>query len=135
MLFEQPEKPQREENLVPLINIVFLMLIFFLITTTIKPFERADVTLASAPELENSKIRRDIILITEDGTFLVDHAPVSSDALSAALAPWKDATPDHPMMIVADKNLEADKLVEALEAATKAGVQHIKIVTEKRAGS
>lgn len=135
MLFEKEEKKEREENLVPLINIVFLMLIFFLITTTLKPFEKDDVSLATAPELENSKVRRDIVLIKADGTYVVDGSAVPLEGLSVAFARWSDATEDRPMMIVADKELEADKLVSALEAASAAGVKHMKIVTEKRSGS
>lgn len=131
MLSETRQKPEREENLVPLINIVFLMLIFFLMTTALKPFDKQNLEVATASDLKNSKVRRDVILLSADGRIFIDGTSTALDALPAALTPWiGKVTQDKPLLLVADKNSDAQKLVKILQAATSAGVNHIKLVTE-----
>lgn len=136
MLLEQTKRPRREENLVPLINIVFLMLIFFLIAATLKPFDKRDIEIAETSTLESGKMPRNVILISTDGDVFINDYLVPEDKLELALRPWVlRTTLEKPMMIIADRALEADKLITVLEAANKAGVKHIKLVTQLKRGS
>ena len=123
-----PEAPRRRggENVIPLINVVFLLLIFFMIAGSLSQTELFRVqppeSVSEAPLPPEA--RR--ILLAADGRLALDDRAVELDALAAALA-----GDTGPVEIKADAAAPAARLLALLEVLRQAGVQEVELVTEK----
>ncbi|MEL7543535.1 MAG: biopolymer transporter ExbD [Pseudomonadota bacterium] len=122
-----------EENLVPLINIVFLILIFFLVASTIRPFADRDITLAESRETIAAGALRRAVLMRGDGTLVLSGNTITSDELNRALLEWR-SEPDRTITIIADKNADAQAVAEIIAAASGAGLKSIKLLTRRARG-
>jgi len=119
-----------EENLVPLINIVFLILIFFLVASTIRPFTERDVRLAETEEASGSGAVPRMLVLTRDNRQMIGGEEVSKEALMAQAAQWAGSG-DSSVTVVADAELGGPALVEAVSALTAAGINDIKLLTRR----
>jgi biopolymer transport protein ExbD len=111
-------RPPRE-NIVPMINVVFLLLIFFLMTAQITPPVPFDVTLPGstgdgAPE-------RDVLHLSAGGALHFNGA--DGDAALAAVNPG-------PLSIRADRAMQAAELARLLPRLAARGVTEISLLTE-----
>ncbi|MGB7302334.1 MAG: biopolymer transporter ExbD [Burkholderiaceae bacterium] len=133
-------KRESDDRLIPLINVVFLMLIFFLLAGSIRPPDPFDVTL---PQSNSEQARpRDamVLLVGPDGRLSVDGAVLEEgrpDALSQALAAhWRGTDPtDNPQLrkieIRADQQLPIARLRLILSAVSGAGADEVSLITQR----
>ena len=116
----------RRENTIALINIVFLMLVFFMVAGTLAPPMDRDLSLVSTAELEG-RAPPDALVVHPDGRLSYRGATLPSP--EAFLAQREDTGPD--IRIVPDRDLPAADLV-ALARTLKAGSEgRVMIVTER----
>lgn len=122
------KKKQSEENLIPLINIVFLILIFFLITTVIRPFSAKDIELAQA--VKNEKLNKVVhsLVIDKEGALQVNGEATTVEALPSAFASEGDEK--RTVNVIADKELAADKLLEIVGHLGDLKLKNIKLIIE-----
>ena len=129
MQFSQPRpQPRPRENIVPMINVVFLLLIFFLMTAQIAPPEPFETT----PPPSSSEMPADgpaTLYIAADGTLAFLQA-LGADAVFAALAL---APHDGPLLIRADAGLSADQLAGLLARLAAVGIAQVALVTTRDA--
>lgn len=128
-----PPRPRaRPESTITLINVVFLMLIFFLIAGTLTPPLDADVSLIST-SLSDRAEPPDALFVTGDGVLRARGAETTAAAFVAALraAGGEDAP---TVKLAADRTLPAEKLIDLVGELRAAGATHVVIVTE-RSGS
>jgi biopolymer transport protein ExbD len=111
------------EPTIALINVVFLMLIFFLVAGTIAPPPDAGLRLVSVVELEPAAAP-DGLVIRADGTTLHRGAPVSPEAVGAA---------GGTVRLVPDRELPASDLVRIARALKAAGAEAVVVVGEQAA--
>lgn len=117
-----------EENLVPLINIVFLILIFFLVASTIRPFTDGSITLAESRQASGAGEMKRAILVHEDGAHLIGGIAVPDFLLANRLREWA-AEPDRTVTIVADRAADAERVVGIVAAASSAGLRNVRLLT------
>lgn len=118
-----PARP-RGEPTIALINIVFLMLIFFLIAGSLAPRPDADVALVSLSEIATEP-PSDALVMLADGSLRHAGAPLSREA---ALAQFGDAA---RVRLLPDRDAPAADLVAVAQALRAAGVGELVIVTER----
>jgi biopolymer transport protein ExbD len=128
-LANRPRK-RAEENLVPLINIVFLILIFFLVASTIRPFSRADVRLAETGDGPSGSSATRTIVVKQDGGLLLGGKPVTAAELAEAAQGWAGSGSSR-VTLVADAELEGTTLVETVAALNGAGIRDVKLLTRR----
>lgn len=127
----EPDAP--EINLTPLIDVVFLMLVFFIITTTFSDREALDVTLPAAQTAE--AVDRDPleIVIDAEGAIQVDgHAVASgSGALRQALAGARRERPAEAdqVLIRADQRVPHGQVLQVMDQAGQSGFTQVGIAT------
>jgi biopolymer transport protein ExbD len=121
-----PRRP-RGESIVPMINVVFLLLIFFLMTAQIAPPEPFAVELPDA-EAEGAAGRGDVLHVSGNGEFAYRDA--RGAAVLAALAGRGD--PDAALLIRADAGLDATVLAELVPRLAALGVREAKLLTVAR---
>lgn len=125
-LSDAPRRP-RAESIVPMINVVFLLLIFFLMTSRLAqpdPFEVIPPTAAfdRAPEAEAT------LYVDKSGRLSLDGA--EGEAAVARLA--SVAAPDAVIQLRADANLEAAKAAALLTQLAAAGLARVELVVSPK---
>ena len=131
MRLRKPQQKTDQENLIPLINVVFLMLIFFLITGMLKPFSVAGIHL---PEMEmNEQLKnRDIkLLISETGQIIVGDQIIAKDDLGSFLSTQK-VNGMTAVSFIADRRLSASVFIEIIERAKEAQIDAVHIYAKRQ---
>ena len=119
---------RRSEPMIALINIVFLMLVFFLVTAAIAPPLDRSVSLVEATRL-NGRAPPDAAVIRADGTMLYRGVEITSEAyLTARLSEMSGQT---GLRLVPDRELPAARLVAIAAELRRAGAEEVWIVTER----
>lgn len=125
MQFSLPRKPHKHrENIVPMINVVFLLLIFFLVSAQIAPPEPFAV-IPPKSDIDASADGLDTLYIDKDGLLAFGNA--RGDAVFLALA---ERVNSGPLLIRADRNVAASKLAALLPKIAKTGITDLSLITE-----
>ncbi|WP_367714865.1 biopolymer transporter ExbD [Nitratireductor sp. GISD-1A_MAKvit] len=130
----RPTRPRQRESTIALINIVFLMLIFFLVAGTLTPPLDNDVSLISTLEANPSE-PPNALFVTEDGEMRLRGEVTDARAfmLSRAETLGQDAARQLEIRVAADRDLPAARLVDIVGALKAAGASRISIITERAA--
>jgi biopolymer transport protein ExbD len=132
----------REEvgiNLTPLIDVVFLLLIFFMVSTTFTRETQLSIDLpeASGSARETSEQQVEI-LVDEAGNYRVNGQGLVDNrmrTLQAAIYKISAGDTTMPMVITADADAAHQHVVRAMDAAGQMGFVHLSITTRQPAGS
>lgn len=132
-----PRRPQRDNsiNLTPLIDVVFLLLIFFMVTTT---FTRETRMLISLPEAEAESIANEQkiveLVVSKDGSYAVDGQSLINRDIKTIMAALKDASAGDkqiPLVITADALSTHQAVITAMDAAGRLGFETLNIATQQ----
>ncbi len=119
---------RRPEPMIALINIVFLMLIFFLVAAAIAPPLDRGVALVQTDQVEG-RAPPDAAVIRADGTLIYRGAEIGSETyLAARLSATAETV---ALRLVPDRDLPAARLVAIAADLRRAGADEIWIVTER----
>ena len=129
----RPSTPP-EVNLTSLIDVVLLLLIFFMVSTS---FVKESKITISLPQADNSAIVAETpgqidIMITETGNYLVNGRELINsrpETLRNAIQKVSDGNSDLPLTISADANATHQKVVTAMDVAGRLGFVQISIAT------
>ncbi|MBN7760143.1 biopolymer transporter ExbD [Nitratireductor aquibiodomus] len=128
----RPTQTRQRESTIALINIVFLMLIFFLVAGTLTPPLDNDVSLISTIEADRSQ-PPDALFVTSEGEMRL--RGTATDAQSFMLERvdtlGETAARELEIKVAADRELPAAKLVDIVGALKAAGASRISIITER----
>ncbi len=131
-LSERRNRDAHQENLIPLINIVFLILIFFLVASTLRSFDPQALDLPRAAAEVGTDQGPNVLLVFADGRAELAGAPVASESLGEQLARFRRNNPDLPLLIAPDQSLPAQRLVDLSATARAAGIEDILLVVQKQ---
>ncbi|MEL7306261.1 MAG: biopolymer transporter ExbD [Myxococcota bacterium] len=120
-----------EPNITPLIDIVFILLIFFVVTTTFARDLGLDIERpeASSGQTLSSRIVR--IAVDPQGALTVDSQPTRSWGLEDALRARLDLTQEKAVLVISDRRVEATVLVDVIDAANRAGASEVSLAVEE----
>jgi len=122
-----------ELDLTPLINIIFLMLIFFMLAAAITPADDVaiePVTSSSAkPAADNNRV---VVNIDRDAAVTINDAQLTGEQVAAQFVELVQSNDKVMLSIKADAELPANVLVKLLADATNAGVESVAILTVRR---
>jgi len=133
MHFPDRRPDQTEERILPLINVVFLLLIFFMIAGSLSVTEPFDVEPPSSTSQGQHEPDSLVILMGIDGRFALDNEPLTRAELLAQIETLIQAQPQTPITLKADGNLPGDALVRFTQALYEAGVKKLRLLTEPEA--
>ena len=119
-----------ELNITPLIDIVFILLIFFVVTTTFVhelglPIERPDSN--TAIEQPHDVVR---VAISKQGEITVDAQPTSPWRIEAEVRAQLRDRADAAVIVIADKGAVADVIVDTIDACRRAGAEGVALGVE-----
>ncbi len=117
-----------EINVTPLLDLAFVLLIIFIITTPL--FEQAiGVNLAKAAKAEQQKVPRGrTVSIDKAGQIHIDRSPVDLDTLRTSMRALIVETPDAAVLVRVDKEQQFEKFVQVLDVLRGCGITRVGIV-------
>jgi len=125
---------EAEINITPMLDIVFIMLIFFIVTTSFVKEKGLEVSRPSnSPPKEIKKNKGPIVVkIDANGNIMMKGRMLERKAVEANLEREKAEKPDSPLIIAAHPDAETDALVTILDAAEAVGVASVSVATTRK---
>jgi biopolymer transport protein ExbD len=123
-----------EINITPLLDLAFVLLIIFMITTPLLE-NSVNLVIPSSSEknlqVKNSQVQT--ISIDRNELIRLNNQPIDLDALSAQLIEIKRATPEVAVVIRPDRDLPVQKLINLMDALQRAEITKVGIATQSEA--
>jgi len=125
---------EAEINITPMLDIVFIMLIFFIVTTSFVKEKGLEVSRPSnSPPKEIKKNKGPIVVkIDANGNIMLQGRMLEHKAVEANLEREKAEKPDSPLIIAAHPDAETEALVTILDAAEAVGVENVSVATTRK---
>jgi len=129
--FDEPEPRRRYEAMIPLVNIVFLMLIFFLLAGTIAPTDPVDVALPTGQMNDEGVAEVETLYVDNEGFIWLDDKPMDPQFAAYMLRGHLKEAGTTSLAIKSDADAPADALLHLMEGLRNVGIERVQIVTEK----
>lgn len=129
MRFHRTRRDPVEVNLTPLIDVVFLLLIFFMVSTTFETRQALELELPESVSGVAAEVSPVTLVITEAGEYRLHERELTSAQLGEALALEADQARDHGLVVEADARARHGAVVRALDLAGTLGIRHVRIAT------
>ena len=126
MLFARPVKKSSGVPIVPMIDILFILLIFFIVSTNFnRPRHQLQISLPTAKDLPTQKViaEMSVLAIDGSGTIALEGALVPDDLLISYLEAWRKLNPERNLEIELDQKAPSGKLIEVMGALTRLGIK------------
>ncbi len=120
-----------EIDLTPMLDVVFIMLIFFIVTASFVKESGFDVNRPpnSQQPPKETEVKNILVNIDADGQLYVNRRPVDAGALTANIKRLHAESPKGAMVIQADDDSANERLITVMDAARKAGVYNVSIAS------
>ena len=122
-------KIDNSDNLLPLVNIIFLLLIFFMMAGVIEKTKKLnDINLATVTIEEYQENNQPILFINKNGQLILDDTPVTLENLKNNL---ESVSNEKKLLIAADGDLISQKLNEVLTELHDSKISKVTLITLK----
>jgi len=121
-------------QIAPMVDIVFLLLIFFLVTWNFARYEtELDVVVPTAKEgKETRRAMGEVILnVKADGSIVLNRRTLTSEELRVALSRISELYPDQAVVLRGDENVDYKAIVEVLDVCRAANIWNVAFATSK----
>ncbi|MEX2630218.1 MAG: biopolymer transporter ExbD [Tistlia sp.] len=129
MRFDPPRPRNDDERILPLINVVFLLLIFFMLAGRLSASDPFRVEPPRSAAEAPAAAQETVVLVGADGRLALDGLLLEPPALARAVAARLKAEPGTTLRLKADGGAEATEVVAVMELLRDAGVERLKLLT------
>lgn len=137
MHFRHGSRDEPEINLIPFIDVLLVVLIFLMLSTTYSKFTEMQLRLPVADvEAQRDYPKEVIVAVSADGRFSINKtvlADRSVETVAAALAAAAGVARDNVVIISADASAAHQSVITVMEAARRAGLMQITFATQSAA--
>lgn len=127
-------REEPEINLIPMIDVLLVILIFLMVTTTYSKTAGLEINLPTADATQTQEQAKDInVVVSAAGEVLVNRVPVGGKdvaAISLALRSAAGSAKDPVVIINADAKAAHQSVIDVMQAAQQAGLVHISFATQ-----
>ncbi|HED18198.1 MAG TPA: biopolymer transporter ExbD [Gammaproteobacteria bacterium] len=135
MNLRQADSDEPEVNLTPLIDVVFILLIFFMVSTTFQKESRIKIELpeASADAVEEQKDTLELVIDAEGRYFIGQQQVVNTEleTLKKAISKFMGDRTEIPVVIRADKRTPYESVIRAMDATAQLGLVQMSLATSQ----
>ncbi len=124
------EEEEQEINITPMLDVVFIMLIFFIVTASLVKESGIDVNRPDAQTAVKKEKANILVAISENGEIWIDRQRVDPRAVRANIERLHAENPQGTVNIQADKLSRTEVLVQVMDAARQAGVFNVSIAAQ-----
>ena len=139
MNFRRSSRDEPEINLIPFIDVLLVVLIFLMLSTTYSKFTEMQLKLPVADtDAQRDYPKELIVAVSADGAYSVNRIPVVGrglDSISTALIEGAKAGKESVVIISADANAKHQAVVTVMEAARRSGLNQITFATQSSSQS
>src|SRR3954462_12914435 len=137
MNFRPRAKEEPEINLIPFIDVLLVVLIFLMLTTTYSKFTEMQLRLPVADtDAQRDYPREVVVAVSSDGRYMVNKQPITGhgpEALAEAMAEASKAGKESVVIISADATATHQSVITVMEAARRVGLTQITFATQSSA--
>ncbi|MFK3864444.1 ExbD/TolR family protein [Pseudoalteromonas rhizosphaerae] len=128
-LFQDDEA--EEINMTPMLDVVFIMLIFFIVTASFVKESGIDVNRPEAATAVKKERANILVAISDQGEIWINKRQIDVRAVQANIERLKAENPQGSVVIQADKKATTDTLIKVMDAARAAGVFDVSIAAQE----
>lgn len=137
MHFRRGSRDEPEINLIPFIDVLLVVLIFLMLSTTYSKFTEMQLRLPVADaEAQRNYLKEVIVSVSSDGRYAINKTPLSDrsvESMAAALSTAASGGKDSVVIISADANASHQSVITVMEAARRAGLMQVTFATQASA--
>ena len=134
---QRPEEP--EINLIPFIDVLLVILIFLMLSTTYSKFTELQINLPIADaDQARDRPKEIIVAVSADGRYAINKKPVegrSVEILAAELTGAATGITDPILIVSADATSAHQSVINVMDAARRAGIAKLTFATQSSAGA
>ncbi len=134
MRYRQRASTEQEINLSPLIDMVFILLIFFMVSATFVKDMDLDINRPKASTSTASPSKAIRVYLDRHGDTYVDGQAVSSWVLQSRVREQLSSGSTGTVLVVSDESVAAAKLIEVVDQCRLAGATDVGVITEQEGG-
>lgn len=133
MRFPRPNPRTPSIQLAPLIDVLLLLLIFYIVTSTFRTHRGIRIDLPASETAEPAQALEKLVLaVGADGSFSLNGIPMDGERLERELIEMQREMPDSPLELRADEAAAYGRVVAALDAVRRAGIRDLTAFTRPR---
>ena len=134
MKFRRKKEQVSDVDMSPLIDMVFILLIFFMVSSTFTKDMKLDLERpgASSASRASSKVIR--VYIDNTGETYVDGQPVKTWAIQGKLREMMRTATEKAVLVITDDSISVDKLTDVVDQCRLSGAQDVAVATKKEVG-
>lgn len=121
-----------EINLTPMLDVVFILLIFFIVTASFIRETGLTALIAESAPAATDVADAILVLVDAEDQYWIDQRPVQAQALRAHLALAHASQPDFPLVIQTARDSSVQALVKALDLARAVGIDSVSVAEAPR---
>jgi biopolymer transport protein ExbD len=131
--------PQRQGrgaiiNITSLIDVMFLLLIFIMVTSTFKDQPAIDLSLPRSSSAEDTVVAPTVVYLTRDGRLFLDNVEVAPEQLASRLRQLQAATGEDRIVLRADEHAEHGAVVGLIDLIKESGYRRVSLAARPQAG-
>ncbi len=126
-----PMKRTVNINLTPMIDMVFILLIFFIVTTSFVKETGVEINRPSAKTAERKEQGNILVAITQNGEIWIDRRRVEAQSVRANIERLKVQTPEGAVIIQADNHSQTGLLIKVIDQIRLAGIANISLASDR----
>ena len=138
MRFSKRHIEEPEINLIPFIDVLLVVLIFLMLSTTYSKFTELQISLPTADaEKPQERPTEIIVAVSGDGRYAINHQPVegrSVELLTQALSTAANGHADAMVIVSADAAAAHQSVINVMDAARRAGLSKLTFAAQAGAG-
>ncbi|HHH19632.1 MAG TPA: biopolymer transporter ExbD [Campylobacterales bacterium] len=118
----------------PLIDMVFILLIFFMVTTTFVKDMKLDINRPSASSASKSDSKVVRVYIDNTGEVYIDNQPVKVWAIQSKVRDMLKTATDKSVLVITDDGIPVNKLIDVVDECRMSGAKDVAVSTTKEMG-
>jgi biopolymer transport protein ExbD len=125
---------KQDVDITALIDMVFILLIFFMVSTTFVKDMQIDIERPGAASATNSSSKSLRVNIDSSSNVYIDSAPVRPWMVQSRVRSFLETAGSTSVLVIVDRRVPADKLVEIVDQCRLGGAANVGVATLKEAG-
>lgn len=130
----RPAEKPGEIDISPLIDVVFILLIFFMVSTTFVKDTQLDLQRPSAASGQRASTTALRVVLDREGAVFVDEAGIKPWMVQSRVRQYLRESSDGAVLVVADRRVQAERLIDVVDQCRLAGAVDVGVVTDAEAG-
>ncbi|GAB4189237.1 MAG: biopolymer transporter ExbD [Wenzhouxiangellaceae bacterium] len=135
MRYRERGEAIQDINISPLIDMVFILLIFFMVSTTFVKDMKLDLNRPAASTTTAASTKSIRLYIDQNGDIYLDGEPVRVWVIQSRVRDLLRSSTSKSVLVVIDEGVPSGRLVEVVDQARLAGAEDVGVATEQEAGA